>query len=130
MPVDCPNAYAVTGQKMRCHALDGSDVEWIAGPDNPNHVCNTCKSQWVSGPPTADSRTPVLLDIISPPASHSRGLGDTIAKFTHATGLDKVAALYSKVTGKDCGCKGRQDALNKLVPYNPPTTAEDSQNQP
>ena len=47
----------------------------------------------------------------------SRGLGDTIFKITHATGLDKLAELYTKVTGKDCGCKSRQEALNKLVPY-------------
>jgi hypothetical protein len=47
----------------------------------------------------------------------SKGLGDTIAKITHATGLDKLAELYTQLTGKDCGCKNRQEALNKLVPY-------------
>ncbi len=47
----------------------------------------------------------------------SRGLGDTVAKITHATGLDKLAQLYTQVTGKPCGCTSRQEALNKLVPY-------------
>lgn len=47
----------------------------------------------------------------------SQGLGDTVAKFTHATGLDKLSGLYSRITGKDCGCSQRQDALNRLVPY-------------
>lgn len=47
----------------------------------------------------------------------SRGLGDTVAKITHATGLDKLAELYTHVTGKDCGCQSRQEALNKLFPY-------------
>ena len=47
----------------------------------------------------------------------SRGAGDTIAKVTHATGLDKLSELYTKITGKPCGCKDRQEALNKLVPY-------------
>lgn len=47
----------------------------------------------------------------------SRGLGDTIAKITHATGLDKLAEVYTQVTGKPCGCASRQEALNKLVPY-------------
>ncbi|MDW7643457.1 MAG: hypothetical protein SCI25_00280 [Desulfuromonadales bacterium] len=46
-----------------------------------------------------------------------RGLGDTVAAITQATGLDKLAHLYTRVTGKDCGCKRRQALLNKLVPY-------------
>jgi len=56
------------------------------------------------------------------PAAHNisaadRGLGDTIARLTHATGLDRLAHLYTQVTGKDCGCRGRQEALNRLIPY-------------
>ena len=54
---------------------------------------------------------------IVPPVHHqckSRGLGDTIAKVTAATGIDKVVKA---VVGKDCGCRGRQETLNKLVPY-------------
>lgn len=47
----------------------------------------------------------------------SKGLGDTVAKITHATGLDKLADLYTHVTGKPCGCSERQEALNKLLPY-------------
>jgi hypothetical protein len=47
----------------------------------------------------------------------SKGLGDTVAKITHATGLNKLAELYTQITGKDCGCKSRQEALNKLFPY-------------
>lgn len=48
----------------------------------------------------------------------SKGLGDTVAKVTKATGLDKLAELYTKVSGKPCGCASRQEALNKLFPYN------------
>jgi len=47
----------------------------------------------------------------------SKGLGDTIAKITKATGVKKVVEKISEVTGKDCGCKGRQDALNEAFPY-------------
>lgn len=47
----------------------------------------------------------------------SVGLGDTVAKVTHATGLDKLAELYTRFTGKPCGCNSRQEALNKLFPY-------------
>ncbi len=44
----------------------------------------------------------------------SKGLGDTIAKITKATGIDKVA---KKVLGEDCGCEERKDRLNKIFPY-------------
>lgn len=48
----------------------------------------------------------------------SKGLGDTIAKITHYTGLDVVAENVAKVMGKeDCGCKRRQEKLNELFPY-------------
>ena len=48
----------------------------------------------------------------------SRGLGDTINKFTQATGLHNLAQMGAKAVGKkDCGCKKRQEALNKAFPY-------------
>jgi hypothetical protein len=48
----------------------------------------------------------------------SRGLGDTIAKITHATGLDKVAEKIAEVVGaEDCGCGKRQETLNEMFPY-------------
>ena len=46
----------------------------------------------------------------------SKGLGDTIAKITEATGIKKVVKF---IAGDDCGCDERQDALNKLFPYKP-----------
>lgn len=48
----------------------------------------------------------------------SKGLGDTIEKITTATGIKKVVETVSKVTGKDCGCNKRKDALNRAFPYN------------
>lgn len=47
----------------------------------------------------------------------STGLGDTIAKITQTTGLAHLATLYTQLTGKECGCADRQEALNKLIPY-------------
>ena len=47
----------------------------------------------------------------------SRGLGDTIEKFTKATGIKKVVDTVAKATGKDCGCNKRKQALNKAFPY-------------
>jgi len=48
----------------------------------------------------------------------SRGLGDTINKFTQATGIHNLVEMGTKAVGKkDCGCKKRQEALNKAFPY-------------
>jgi|TARA_B100000900_G_C20233042_1_gene574719 hypothetical protein len=51
------------------------------------------------------------------PSHQSKGLGDTVEKFTKATGIKKVVDTVSKAMGKDCGCKGRKDKLNKAFPY-------------
>ncbi len=47
----------------------------------------------------------------------SKGLGDTVAKFTEATGIDKVVNF---IAGSDCGCDKRKEKLNKLFPYKTP----------
>jgi len=48
----------------------------------------------------------------------SKGLGDTIAKVTSATKLDKLAEKIAHIAGhEDCGCSKRQETLNKLFPY-------------
>jgi hypothetical protein len=43
----------------------------------------------------------------------SKGLGDTVAKITKATGLAKIV----KIVKPDCGCDERQKWLNEIVPY-------------
>lgn len=45
----------------------------------------------------------------------SKGLGDTVEKIATITGIKKVVEVIAN--GKDCGCKGRKDTLNRLVPY-------------
>tara|TARA_R100001594_G_scaffold4587_3_gene15730 strand:- start:19356 stop:19580 length:225 start_codon:yes stop_codon:yes gene_type:complete len=48
----------------------------------------------------------------------SKGLGDTIEKFTHMTGLNTLADMTAKFIGKDdCGCDKRRDKLNEMFPY-------------
>lgn len=49
----------------------------------------------------------------------SRGLGDTVAKITRATGIDRTVKA---VAGKGCGCGERQKRWNAKAPYS------DSQN--
>ena len=49
--------------------------------------------------------------------SESRGLGDTMAKITKATGIKKAVDTVFGAFNKDCGCRERQGKLNKLFPY-------------
>jgi hypothetical protein len=47
----------------------------------------------------------------------SKGLGDTIEKFTKATGIKKVVDKIAEATDEDCGCAKRKDTLNRIFPY-------------
>jgi len=42
----------------------------------------------------------------------SQGLGDTIEKFTKATGIKKIVDTISEAVDKDCGCEARKEAFN------------------
>ena len=44
----------------------------------------------------------------------SKGLGDSIDKFTEKTGIKK---LVKKIAGDDCGCEERRKKLNQLFPH-------------
>ena len=48
----------------------------------------------------------------------SKGLGDSIAKFTNKTGIKTVVDKISDGLNIPCGCEGRRDAMNILFPYN------------
>jgi len=43
----------------------------------------------------------------------SKGLGDTITKFTETT---RIKNIVKNITS-DCGCAKRQEWLNKKIPY-------------
>ena len=47
----------------------------------------------------------------------SRGFGDTVTKFTKATGIKSAVDKVSQMTGKPCGCDERRDTLNRIFPY-------------
>ena len=54
----------------------------------------------------------------------SKGLGDTVAKVTKATGIDKAVKF---IAGEECGCEERKEKLNKLFPYNQPECLKESE---
>ena len=47
----------------------------------------------------------------------SQGLGDSVEKFTKATGIKEVVKF---VAGEDCGCDERKNKLNALFPRRQP----------
>ena len=57
-------------------------------------------------------------------STKSKGLGDTIAKVTKATGIEKVVKF---IAGEDCGCEERRIKLNKLFPYNKPECLQEQE---
>jgi hypothetical protein len=53
------------------------------------------------------------------PTQPSKGLGDTIAKVTHYTGISKLTDVITDALGiEDCGCNRRREELNNAVNYN------------
>ena len=77
------------------------------------------KSKSTAGAPLgAITHSVVYANNNHPTSVASKGLGDTVEKIAKATGLDKVAQTFTKVTGKDCGCAKRKAALNQAFPYN------------
>tara|TARA_B100000287_G_scaffold110202_1_gene102570 strand:- start:32824 stop:32994 length:171 start_codon:yes stop_codon:yes gene_type:complete len=53
--------------------------------------------------------------------SKSKGLGDSVEKFTKATGLKTLMEISMESFGvkkKDCGCNKRKKWLNEQFPYN------------
>ena len=47
----------------------------------------------------------------------SRGLGDTLKKFTKATGIDTLVEYIEILTESECGCDKRRVWLNDQFPY-------------
>lgn len=64
-----------------------------------------------------DKRTKEYKEYKARHEKKSKGLGDTIAKATKATGIDKAVKF---IAGEDCGCDERQDKLNKIFSYDTP----------
>jgi hypothetical protein len=46
----------------------------------------------------------------------SKGFGDSVAKFTTATGIKYVVDKIADATNSDCGCDDRRDTLNRAFP--------------
>lgn len=56
-----------------------------------------------------------------------QGLGDTVARFTAITRIDKLAKRIAEAVGaKDCGCTERKQLLNEMFPYTQKTQSENN----
>ena len=50
--------------------------------------------------------------------NRSKGLGDSVEKFTRTTGIKSLTELAMGAMGhRDCGCNKRKNWLNKQFPY-------------
>jgi hypothetical protein len=69
--------------------------------------------------------TPWICDVLRADAGHTpsptpspalvaTAAGDLVAALARRIGADRAAAFVAAKLGVDCGCKGRQDALNRL----------------
>lgn len=61
-----------------------------------------------------DKRTKEYKDWKKKYDNDSKGVGDTVAKITEATGIKKAVKFLA---GEDCGCDKRKDKLNEIFPY-------------
>jgi len=47
-------------------------------------------------------------------ADETDGLGDKVALLLERAGFDNLAHAYTDLTGHDCGCGARREALNRF----------------
>ena len=47
-------------------------------------------------------------------SNKDKGFGDTVERFTSATG---IKAVVKAIAGDSCGCNERKEKLNKMFPY-------------
>lgn len=104
---------------MLIDAKPPTGLIWVDSSKLPPEAIELIKkaTHEITGKPSDIPQTSRCGDCSGKAVTQSRGLGDTIYKITHATHLDKLAEIYTQITGKPCGCDKRQDALNKLFPY-------------
>jgi len=67
--------------------------------------------------PPKDKRTKEFKKWKAKHAQASEGVGDSISKFTEATGIKKAVKWLA---GEDCGCDQRKEKLNKMFRYKKP----------
>ena len=64
-----------------------------------------------------DKRSKAYKEWVKNHESKSEGVGDTVAKITKATGIEKAVKFLA---GEDCGCDERKKTLNHIFPYQKP----------
>lgn len=89
--------------------------QWLECEGLPVAKCNRYRERHGHSP------LPNRTNVHESTADHKkkpRGLGDTIAAITRATGLDVLAKRTAKLLGySDCGCGKRQAWMNGLWPH-------------
>lgn len=61
---------------------------------------------------------------------HNAGLGDVVEVVTRKTGVKAAVEAVATRLGRDCGCKKRKDALNRMVPFRNRRTDDEGTDTP
>lgn len=97
-----------------CSKVKGRELDYCLGqgqngrPDPPDSKVKAWRER-----NCRPNQQPESWDVSQP----SRGLGDTIFKFTHATKIAQGVSYVANKLGVDCGCDGRQQTLNHYFPF-------------
>jgi len=75
---------------------------------NLGYIPNTATVRLTDAPPPPPTPEP---------PQRWRGLGDALHAALRAVGVVRFVEARAKATGKPCGCKARQEALNKIAPF-------------
>lgn len=69
-------------------------------------------------PPLPRSAWPLLARAVAKLAKpEDKGIGDVVARMAGAVGGETMSEWYTRLTGKECGCASRQNALNAMYPF-------------
>lgn len=106
MKIECPECESFTGRLREI--CRGTAI--VNGETIPEQHANFYRQQWGLAPIGQDQEEWNV-------TMKSRGFGDTVAKFTHFTGIAAAVQAVSTATGVPCGCGGRQEGWNNALPY-------------
>lgn len=95
-------------QGRQCDICNGTAI--VDGKPVSAELANWYRARWGLAPIGEDQAS---WNVSMP----SRGLGDSIAKITHYTGIAAAVDFVSTAVGVPCGCGGRQESLNQVVPF-------------
>lgn len=113
LPLDCASC-----QHREARRGDGTDPPIYVIPQSAIRPPNTPPAALPPRTRVGGARTPQDAPAAGTGLERLRGLGDVVAKVAAAVGIKPT---------KGCGCKKRQEALNRLMPFGKQSPPAESQ---